>query len=1050
MVVVDEKMNGEVVDTKPQVETLNWKIGFRNLLAENAAFRAGHYRLYKHELMKAAFASKEDLLKLKTSFEEAKLTELNKISEDNLEEFAEIIWESMCEDPDEMDKLMTFASGRDHSLWDLINEEILSDSLEYYVMFFVGDPMKMDMITKTLEPIPLCDRLFQSGYESVVKKVRELMVNKLYDQASCYLMRSLPRVTKKGCDPSEWYFDFLDACRNDSANRTIPEFVDPDYRVHMEIHSVKRRMGKTAIAETEVDKSDNESTMVAVVDEFEETSNRPCRPQERYKKYRIKTFTDEHLALVQDPEPIELRPYQEELVEAACRGVNTIICAPTGSGKTIVATYIIRSHLQEKKDAGETARVAMLVPTVPLVEQQSLALNRYLRKVFWVEGLCGSERVDEDGRAPFVLASHVTIFTPQIFINLLRSIRRDDRLYFNDFTMLVFDECHHCDGDHPYHVLMRMLHDHNGKKPQVVGLTASLPLGSGRANVEAALDHMMDLCAKLSAYSISTVRKHLRNLQEHVTPPIDEVRNARRPQRNMFVLAVQNCMTKIETHVRPELENLRETLQLRLDETNFPPHTENRYESFIGSLKSRITTDMPGGSVKYQLIKMLDHLGFYYRALTLSDVLPDKFAYDYLAKKIRNEATASDARGASIQKELRHLFEAYVKVRDLDLSDDDNGESKEIIRLLHEILLKQYEKEPSSRTIIFVTTRMLAEKLAEHLNECRIVDGGPRAIGFVTSSNQSSSFSGQTAAEQRLMIEDFNTGLRKVLVATSVAEEGLDISACNLIIKYNNTGSERSLIQRRGRARAKNSRSILLALDGSIEKRELENIQKEELMRLCLRHIQTKSEEQMKNLVHEKIREHKALRETALAQRKERRALLAERSFDLCCRMCGAFICKSSDMRVACENQYVCCDPTIWERIEPRVHSSSKAISIATLVGKPYCKGTESCECNEAIGTIIRLYGAFLPTISARAIVVDDKDEPGRMRDEKKWETISREKFFIEPITERDLKVMLAALLNYSKEMHCVLEAEVQMVAERAVADAKRERKHVIKYTIDD
>lgn len=45
---------------------------------------------------------------------------------------------------------------------------------------------------------------------------------------------------------------------------------------------------------------------------------------------------------------------------------------------------------------------------------------------------------------------------------------------------------------------------------------------------------------------------------------------------------------------------------------------------------------------------------------------------------------------------------------------------------------------------------------------------------------------------------------------------------------------------------------------------------------------------------------------------------------------------------------------------------------------------------------------------------------------------------------------MLTALLNYSKEMHCVLEAEVQMVAERALADAKRERKRAIKYTIDD
>uniref|UniRef100_A0A0M3IPZ6 BACK domain-containing protein n=1 Tax=Ascaris lumbricoides TaxID=6252 RepID=A0A0M3IPZ6_ASCLU len=178
MVVTDEEVNGEVVDSTPQVSTLNWKIGFRNLLVENATFRAGHYRLYKHELMKVAFASKEDLLKFKSSFEEAKLTKLNEISEDNLEEFAEIIWENICEDPDEMDKLMTFASGRDHSLWNLINEEILPDSLKYYVMFFVGDPMKMDMITKTLEPIPLCDRLFQSEYECVVKKVRELMICK--------------------------------------------------------------------------------------------------------------------------------------------------------------------------------------------------------------------------------------------------------------------------------------------------------------------------------------------------------------------------------------------------------------------------------------------------------------------------------------------------------------------------------------------------------------------------------------------------------------------------------------------------------------------------------------------------------------------------------------------------------------------------------------------------------------------------------------------------------------------------------------------------------
>ncbi|VDN45675.1 unnamed protein product [Gongylonema pulchrum] len=69
--------------------------------------------------------------------------------------------------------------------------------------------------------------------------------------------------------------------------------------------------------------------------------------------------------------------------------------------------------------------------------------------------------------------------------------------------------------------------------------------------------------------------------------------------------------------------------------------------------------------------------------------------------------------------------------------------------------------------------------------------------GYEVGSNQSSSVDGQTSEQQRAMIEDFNHGIVKILVATSVAEEGLDISACNLIIKYNNAGSERTLIQRR-------------------------------------------------------------------------------------------------------------------------------------------------------------------------------------------------------------------------------------------------------------
>ena len=49
--------------------------------------------------------------------------------------------------------------------------------------------------------------------------------------------------------------------------------------------------------------------------------------------------TDDTIECV-EPEPLQLRPYQLELAGDALNGKNSIILAPTGSGKTHVALYI--------------------------------------------------------------------------------------------------------------------------------------------------------------------------------------------------------------------------------------------------------------------------------------------------------------------------------------------------------------------------------------------------------------------------------------------------------------------------------------------------------------------------------------------------------------------------------------------------------------------------------------------------------------------------------------------------------------------------------------
>ena len=58
---------------------------------------------------------------------------------------------------------------------------------------------------------------------------------------------------------------------------------------------------------------------------------------------------------------------------------------------------------------------------------------------------------------------------------------------------------------------------------------------------------------------------------------------------------------------------------------------------------------------------------------------------------------------------------------------------------------------------------------------------------------------GMTPRVQEDVLQYFNGGLHKILIATSVIEEGLDVQKCNYVIRYLHVTNDIARIQSRGR-----------------------------------------------------------------------------------------------------------------------------------------------------------------------------------------------------------------------------------------------------------
>lgn len=121
-----------------------------------------------------------------------------------------------------------------------------------------------------------------------------------------------------------------------------------------------------------------------------------------------------------------------------------------------------------------------------------------------------------------------------------------------------------------------------------------------------------------------------------------------------------------------------------------------------------------------------------------------------------------------------------------------NQSSTRVAKLLVEI--EKY-KNDDTRILIFVDRRFTAERLSRSLaeNEQTRELNPEYLIG-----NSAGDFPRELQQE---ILKKFRKGESKLLVATSVAEQGLDVASCGVVVCFDGIKSLKSIIQSRGRAR---------------------------------------------------------------------------------------------------------------------------------------------------------------------------------------------------------------------------------------------------------
>jgi ERCC4-related helicase len=449
------------------------------------------------------------------------------------------------------------------------------------------------------------------------------------------------------------------------------------------------------------------------------------------------------------------RLYQQTILGTTA-GFNTLVVLPTGLGKTASAFMLAAQRLHQYPNS----KILMLAPTKPLCEQHVDTFKRHMQvdndKIVLFTGSVKPEK-----RAELWKTAQVIISTPQGLEN--DAINR--RINLADVSLLIFDEAHRATGDYAY-VWLAQQYEKIAKYPRILALTASP--GSD-------IESIQEICQNLRIEKLEVRTEQDPDVKPYVQKTKINWVNVEFPER----------YTKIQKHFK----DCRKSKLIEAQRHGYCDRIEATKTELL-KLQRELQKRVSSGERDFEMLRSISLIAEAMKVDHALELLESQgiTQVEKYCRKIQTESVSSKVKAVkNLAIDLNFKSAAYLTEQAVQ-----QGLHHPKLIKLKEIVKEVVDADKDTKIIVFTQYRDSGQEITKELTKLNISNHI-----FVGQAKKNGL--GFSQKEQKAILDQFRNGEFNVLVATSVAEEGLDIPKVDKVIFYEPIPSAIRSIQRRGR-----------------------------------------------------------------------------------------------------------------------------------------------------------------------------------------------------------------------------------------------------------